>query len=77
LNENFRDGPWSGFAQKWPGAVEVEREAYRQMLSPSRNCCGKGAAGGENKARDFVDGMPTLIGSELDRERLRSDACRA
>jgi len=52
--------------------VELEREAYRQMLASVEELCRKGAlAGGEASPAIFVDGMANLISAELDRERLR------
>jgi len=52
--------------------MEVEREAYAQMLASVEELCRKGAlAGGESGPAIFVDGMSNLISAELDRERLR------
>ena len=52
--------------------MDVEREAYNQMLSSVEELCRKGAlAGGEDGPAIFVDGMANLIAAEVDRERLR------
>jgi heat-inducible transcriptional repressor len=72
LNENFRGWPIERIRAEVARRVEVEREAYRQMLASVEELCRKGAlAGGETKAAIFVDGMANLISADLDRERLR------
>jgi heat-inducible transcriptional repressor len=72
LNENFRGWPVERIRAEVARRVEVEREAYHQMLSSVEELCRKGAlAGGEGGPAIFVDGMANLIASELDRERLR------
>ena len=72
LNENFRGWPVERIRAEVARRVEVEREAYRQMLSSVEELCRKGAlAAGEQGPAIFVDGIANLIGTELDRERLR------
>jgi heat-inducible transcriptional repressor len=72
LNENFRGWPVERIRAEVARRVEVEREAYRQMLASVEELCRKGAlAGGETSPAIFVDGMANLITAELDRERLR------
>ncbi len=52
--------------------LEVEREAYRQLLASIEELCSKGAlAAGESAPSIFVDGIANLIAAEQDRERLR------
>jgi heat-inducible transcriptional repressor len=72
LNENFRGWPIDRIRAEVARRVEVEREAYRQMLASVEELCKKGAlAGGESNPAIFVDGMANLISAEHDRERLR------
>jgi len=72
LNENFRGWPIERIRAEVSRRVEVEREAYRQMLASVEELCRKGAlAGGESGPTIFVDGMANLITADLDRERLR------
>jgi heat-inducible transcriptional repressor len=72
LNENFRGWPVERIRAEVARRVEVEREAYRQMLASVEELCRKGAlAGGETTPAIYVDGMANLITAELDRERLR------
>jgi heat-inducible transcriptional repressor len=72
LNENFRGWPIERIRAEVARRVEVEREAYRQLLASVEELCRKGAlAGGETSPAIFVDGMANLITAELDRERLR------
>jgi heat-inducible transcriptional repressor len=72
LNENFRGWPVERIRVEVARRVEVEREAYRQMLASVEELCRKGAlAGGETSPAIFVDGMANLITADLDRERLR------
>ncbi|MDR3749897.1 MAG: heat-inducible transcription repressor HrcA [Terracidiphilus sp.] len=72
LNENFRGWPVERILAEVARRVEVEREAYHQMLASVDELCRKGAlAGGEAGPAIFVDGMANLITAELDRERLR------
>jgi heat-inducible transcriptional repressor len=72
LNENFRGWPIERIRAEVSRRVEVEREAYRQMLASVEELCRKGAlASGETTPAIFVDGMANLIMAELDRERLR------
>ena len=72
LNENFRGWPIERIRAEVARRVEVEREAYHQMLASVEELCRKGAlAGGEAGPAIFVDGMANLITAEVDRERLR------
>ena len=72
LNENFRGWPIERIRAEVARRVELEREAYRQMLASIDELCRKGAlAGDENGPAIYVDGIANLISSEVDRERLR------
>ena len=72
LNENFRGWPIERIRAEVERRVEIEREAYRQLLTSVEELCRKGALAEEgNAATIFVDGMANLIGAEQDRERLR------
>ena len=72
LNENFRGWPIERIRAEVARRVDVERQAYHQMLASVEELCRKGAlAGGETGPAIFVDGMANLITAELDRERLR------
>jgi heat-inducible transcriptional repressor len=72
LNENFRGWPIERIRTEVARRVELEQEAYHQMLASIEELCRKGAlAGGETGPVIFVDGMANLIAAEVDRERLR------
>lgn len=72
LNENFRGWQIERIRAEVARRVEVEREAYDQLLASVEELCRKGAlAVGEGAPAIFVDGMANLISAELDRERLR------
>ncbi len=72
LNENFRGWPIERIRAEVTRRVELEREAYHQMLCSVEELCRKGAlAGDEAGPALFVDGMANLIAAEVDRERLR------
>jgi heat-inducible transcriptional repressor len=72
LNENFRGWPIDRIRSEIARRLELEREAYHQMLQSVEELCRKGAlAGGDAGPAIFVDGMANLITAELDRERLR------
>jgi heat-inducible transcriptional repressor len=72
LNENFRGWLIERIRAEVARRVELEREAYQQMLASVEELCRKGAlAGGEAGPAIFVDGMANLISAEVDRERLR------
>ena len=72
LNENFRGWPIERIRAEVARRMEMEREAYRELLASVEELCRKGAlAGGENGATIFVDGIANLISAEQDRERLR------
>ncbi|MGC2163826.1 MAG: HrcA family transcriptional regulator, partial [Silvibacterium sp.] len=72
LNENFRGWPIERIRTEVARRIEVEQAAYHQMLTAIEELCSKGALTvGEQGPALFVDGMANLIGSEVDRERLR------
>ncbi|MGP8175353.1 MAG: HrcA family transcriptional regulator [Terracidiphilus sp.] len=72
LNENFRGWAIERIRAEIARRVEVEREAYHQMLASVEELCRKGAlAGDEAGPAIYVDGMANLITAGLDRERLR------
>jgi heat-inducible transcriptional repressor len=72
LNENFRGWPIDRIRAEVTRRVEVEREAYQQLVSSVEELCRKGAlAGGEAAPAIFVEGIANLISAEADRERLR------
>jgi heat-inducible transcriptional repressor len=72
LNENFRGWPIERIRTEVARRVELEQEAYHQMLASIEELCRKGAlAGGDAGPAIFVDGMANLIAAEVDRERLR------
>ncbi|MFP5249823.1 MAG: HrcA family transcriptional regulator, partial [Acidobacteriota bacterium] len=72
VNENFRGWPVEKIRAEIERRVEVEREAYRQLLAGIQELCDKGAlAGGEANSAIFVEGIANLIAAEQDRERLR------
>jgi heat-inducible transcriptional repressor len=71
LNENFRGWPIERIRAEVARRLEVEREAYHQMLASVEELCSKGAlVSGDTGPALFVDGIANLITSELDRERL-------
>jgi len=72
LNENFHGWPIDRIRVEVERRVELEREAYRQLLTSVEELCRKGAlAGDESGPALFVDGIANLIGAEQDREQLR------
>ena len=72
LNENFHGWPIDRIRAEVERRVDIEREAYRQLLTSVEELCRKGAlAGDESGPALFVDGMANLIGTEQDSERLR------
>jgi heat-inducible transcriptional repressor len=72
LNENFHGWPIDRIRAEVARRVEIDREAYRQLLTSVEELCRKGAlAGGEGGPAIFVDGIANLITAEQDRERLR------
>ena len=72
LNDNFRGWPIDRIRAEVARRVDVEREAYHQMLASIDELCRKGAlAGGEASPALYVEGMANLISAEADRERLR------
>jgi heat-inducible transcriptional repressor len=72
LNENFRGWPIERIRAEVARRAEMEREAYRELLTSVEELCRKGAlAGDESSVTIFVDGIANLITAEQDRERLR------
>jgi heat-inducible transcriptional repressor len=72
LNENFHGWPIDRIRVEVERRVEIEREAYRQLLTAVEELCRKGAlAGDESGPALFVDGIANLITAGQDRERLR------
>lgn len=72
LNDNFHGWPIDRIRLEVERRVEIEREAYRQLLTSVDELCRKGAlAGDESGPALFVDGIANLIGAEQDREQLR------
>ena len=72
LNENFRGWPIERIRAEIARRVDMEREAYRQMLASIEELCSKGAlAEGETGPAIFIDGMANLISTDVDREDLR------
>src|ERR1035437_1334259 len=72
MNENFRGWPIDRVRSEVARRVELEREAYQQMLASVEELCRKGAlAAGDAGPALYVEGMANLINAEVDRERLR------
>ena len=72
LNESFRGWPIERIRAEVARRAEMEREAYRELLTSVEELCRKGAlAGDESSVTIFVDGIANLITAEQDRERLR------
>jgi heat-inducible transcriptional repressor len=72
LNENFRGWPIERIRAEVARRVDVEREAYRQLVASVEELCRKGALTGTEVAPAiFVEGIANLITAETDRERLR------
>jgi heat-inducible transcriptional repressor len=72
LNENFRGWQIERIRAEVARRVEMEREAYRELLTSVEELCRKGAlAADDGGPTIFVDGIANLISAEQDRERLR------
>ena len=72
LNENFHGWPIERIRAEVARRIEVEREAYQQLLTSVEELCRKGALhGNEAEPTIFVEGIANLIDSGRDRERLR------
>ena len=71
VNENFRGWPIERIRTEVTRRVEIEREAYHQLLASIEELCRKGALASDTGATLYVEGMANLIGAEVDRERLR------
>jgi heat-inducible transcriptional repressor len=71
LNENFRGWPMERIRTEITRRLEMEREAYHELLSSVEELCRKGALTNDSGATLFMDGISNLIAAEVDRERLR------
>ena len=72
LNENFRGWQIERIRSEVARRVDVEREAYRALLTSVEELCRKGAlSSAESAPAIYIDGMANLITAEADRERLR------
>ncbi len=72
LNENFRGWPIERIRAEVGRRMELEREAYRQLLESVEELCRKGALAGDGAgATIYVEGIANLINGEQDRERLQ------
>jgi heat-inducible transcriptional repressor len=72
LNENFRGWPIERIRAEVGRRVDLEREAYQQLVASVEELCRKGAlASAEAAPAIFVEGIANLITVESDRERLR------
>jgi heat-inducible transcriptional repressor len=72
LNENFHGWPIDRIRVEVARRFDIEREAYRQLLTAVDELCRKGALDGDESGPAlFVDGIANLIGAEQDREQLR------
>ncbi|MGA9061801.1 MAG: heat-inducible transcription repressor HrcA [Terracidiphilus sp.] len=72
LNENFRGWPIERIRAEVTRRMEMEREAYRQLLTSVEELCRKGALAGDDAGPTiFVEGIANLVSAEQDRERLR------
>ncbi len=72
LNESFRGWPIERIRAEVARRMEIEQEAYRQLLTSVEELCRKGAlAGGEAGPTIFVEGIANFITAGHDRERLR------
>jgi len=72
LNDNFRGWLVERIRAEVVRRVEMEQEAYRQMLTSVEELCSKGALSiSEIGPAIYVEGMANLISAEADRERLR------
>jgi heat-inducible transcriptional repressor len=71
LNENFRGWPIERIRAEVARRVEMEREAYRELLTSVEELCRNGALAADDGVTIFVDGIANLITAEQDRERLR------
>src|SRR5580692_10547467 len=72
LNENFRGWPIERIRAEVTRRMEIEREAYRELLTSVEELCRKGAlAVAEPGPTIFVEGIANLITADQDRERLR------
>jgi len=72
LNENFHGWPIERIRAEVTRRMEVEREAYRQLLTSVEELCRKGALVTDDaEPTIFVEGIANLISVGQDRERLR------
>src|SRR3984957_19955863 len=71
VDESFRGWPIERIRAEVARRVEMEREAYRELLTSVEELCRKGALAGDDGVTIFVEGIANLITAEQDRERLR------
>jgi heat-inducible transcriptional repressor len=72
LNENFRGWPIERIRAEVGRRIDVEREAYSQLLTSIEELCRKGALAADvAEPTIFVEGMANLISVGHDHERLR------
>src|ERR1700722_13437331 len=71
LNENFRGWQIERIRAEVARRVEMEREAYRELLTSVEELCREGALAADDGVTIFVEGIANLITAEQDRERLR------
>jgi heat-inducible transcriptional repressor len=72
LNENFHGWPIERIRAEVTRRMEMEREAYRQLLTSVEELCRKGALAGDDAGPTiYVEGIANLVSAEQDRERLR------
>jgi heat-inducible transcriptional repressor len=73
LNENFHGWSIERIRTELARRLDLERNAYDQLMGTVQELLSKGALAGENGATPviFVEGVANLLVSEIDRERLR------
>ncbi len=72
LNENFRGWLIERIRVEVARRIDVEREAYSELLRSIQELCSKGALTSDEAAPPiFIDGIANFITVEQDRERLR------
>jgi heat-inducible transcriptional repressor len=72
LNETFHNWPIERIRTEITRRMEMEREAYDQLLVSVEELCRKGALAVEDSTSVlYVEGRANLIAAEVDRERLR------
>jgi heat-inducible transcriptional repressor len=73
LNENFHGWSIERIRTELARRLDLERNAYDQLMGTVQELLSKGALAGENGVTPviFVEGVANLLVSEIDRERLR------